>query len=72
MKKSLLFIAVLCLLVSCATAPKYDSFVSIKGSESPMAQFAAGDIAAALEKDGIGISDTDPSWTIRFAEIDPS
>ena len=72
MKKSLLFIAVLCLLVSCATAPKYDSFVSIKGSESPMAQFAAGDIAAALEKEGIGISDVNPVWTIRFAEIDPS
>ena len=59
-------------LVSCATAPKYSSFVSIKGADSTMAQFAAGDIAAALEKEGIGISDVDPSWTIRFAEIDPS
>ena len=72
MKRISVILVCLCLLVSCATAPKYSSFVSIKGADSTMAQFAAGDIAAALEKEGIGISDVDPSWTIRFAEIDPS
>ncbi|MBQ4501958.1 MAG: hypothetical protein II962_08985, partial [Spirochaetales bacterium] len=72
MKRISVILVCLCLLVSCATAPKYSSFVSIKGADCPMAQFAAGDIAAALEKEGIGISDVDPSWTIRFAEIDPS
>ena len=72
MKRISVILVCLCLLVSCATAPKYNSFVSIKGADSTMAQFAAGDIAAALEKEGIGISDVDPTWTVRFAEIDPS
>lgn len=72
MKRTLMIMLAVLLLVSCATAPKYSSFVSIKGTDCPQAQFAAGDIAAALEKGGTGISDVDPSWTIRFADIDPS
>ena len=72
MRKALAFLALVLLLVSCATAPKYTSYVSIRGAESPMAQFAAGDIASALDKAGIGISDSDPAWTIRFADINPA
>lgn len=59
-------------LASCATAPKYTSYVAIKGADCPQAEFAAGDIIAQLDADGIGISDVDATWTIRFAEIDPS
>ena len=67
----LLFLA-LVLLVSCASAPKYNTYVSIKGAQCPQAQFASDEIAVSLAKVGVGISDTDPEWTIRFAEIDPS
>ncbi len=69
-----LIVALLCalLLVSCASAPKYSSYVSLKGVNSAQAEFAAGDIIAELDEDGIGISDENPSWTIRFADIDES
>ncbi|MBR6235878.1 MAG: hypothetical protein IKR01_08560 [Spirochaetales bacterium] len=63
---------VFCILVSCATAPKYSSYVAIKGADCPQAQFAADEIAMALADDRIGISDEMPEWTIRFADINPS
>ena len=72
MRRIVPVLLLIALLVSCASAPKFSSYVSIKGADCPQAQFSAGDIAAALEKEGIGISDVDTAWTIRFAEIDPS
>ncbi len=68
----ILSIILIVALASCATAPKYTSYVSIKGADCPQAEFASGDIMAQLDADGIGISDVDASWTIRFAQIDPS
>ena len=68
----LFFVLSALVLVSCATAPKYSTFVSVKGAQCPQAQFAAEEIASSLAKVGVGISDADPEWTIRFAEIDPS
>ena len=72
--KRLLFacIVVVVILAGCATAPKYDVYVSIRGVSSPQTQFAADEIANALSCEGIGVSDENPEWTIRFAEIDVS
>ena len=68
-KKGVVFLFVILtvfVLVSCATAPKYETFVSIKGADCPQAQFAADEIALSLEERGIGLSDVNPQWTIRF------
>ena len=70
MRKLLPVLLLLVLLASCATAPKYDTFVSIKGANSPQAQFAAEEISKSLSESGIGISDENSQWTIRFADID--
>nr|MCR5443799.1 glycoside hydrolase family 20 zincin-like fold domain-containing protein [Sphaerochaetaceae bacterium] len=72
MRRIVPVLLMIALLVSCASAPKYTSYVAIKGADCPQAQFAADEIASALADDGIGISDVSPEWTIRFAEIDPS
>ena len=68
-KKGVVFLFVILtvfVLVSCATAPKYETFVSIKGADCPQAQFSADEIALSLEERGIGLSGVDPQWTIRF------
>ena len=62
----LFILAILLLLLGCASTPKYKSFVSIKGVDCPQTQFAADEIALSLEERGIGLSDVDPQWTIRF------
>lgn len=64
--------AVVFMCVSCATAPSYTTTVAIKGADCPQAQFAAGDIATALEKVSAGVVNENAEWVIRFAEIDPS
>ena len=64
--------AVVFMCVSCATAPSYTTTVAIKGADYPQAQFAAGDIATALEKVSAGVVNENAEWVIRFAEIDPS
>jgi hypothetical protein len=64
--------AVVFMCVSCATAPSYTTTVTIKGADCPQAQFAAGDIATALEKVSAGVVNDNAEWVIRFAEIDPS
>ena len=51
---------------------KYSTYASIKGAECPQAEFAADEISSSLAKDGIGISDDNSSWIIRFADIDES
>ncbi|MBQ3730033.1 MAG: hypothetical protein II903_11090 [Spirochaetales bacterium] len=66
------FMAVVFMCVSCATAPSYTTTVAIKGADCPQAQFAAGDIATALEKVSAGVVNENAEWVIRFAEIDPS
>ena len=70
MRKLLPALLLLVLLASCATAPKYDTFVSIKGANSPQTQFAAEEISKSFSESGIGISDENSQWTIRFADID--
>lgn len=78
MKKKVLNYLVVCLMavafmcVSCASAPSYTTTVAIKGADCPQAQFAAGDIAKALEKVSAGVVNENAEWVIRFAEIDPS
>ena len=72
MKRFVPVLMMIALLASCASVPKYTSYVAIKGADSPQAQFAAEEIIFALADDGIGISDVNPEWIIRFAEIDPS
>ena len=64
--------AVVFMCVSCASAPSYTTTVAIKGADCPQAQFAAGDIATALEKVSAGVVNENAEWVIRFAEIDPS
>ncbi|MCR5442359.1 MAG: glycoside hydrolase family 20 zincin-like fold domain-containing protein [Sphaerochaetaceae bacterium] len=66
------FMAVVFMCVSCASAPSYTTTVAIKGADCPQAQFAAGDIATALEKVSAGVVNENAEWVIRFAEIDPS
>ena len=44
------------LFVGCATVPKYKTTATIKGASCPQAQFAAGDIADAGGKCGVGHS----------------
>lgn len=70
MRRFFLFLIILVLLASCTSMPKYKSYVSIKGADCPQAQFAAQEIALSLDGRGIGLSDSEPQWTIRFADID--
>ena len=76
MKKTisiLLFVLLIAFVFTgCATATKYETFVSIKGADCPQTQFASDEIATALTKKGIGIADSGSEWTIRFAVIDES
>ena len=41
----------------------------IEGADTPMAQFAADEIAAALAKKEISLSDSGADWTIRFLPV---
>ena len=63
---AVLFLSIAAILTGCVTAPKYETFVSIKGADCPQAQFSADEIALSLEERGIGLSGVDPQWTIRF------
>lgn len=72
MRKLIPLLLALALLVSCASAPKYTSYAAIKGVSCPQAEFAADEIITALSNASIGISDENPQWIIRFADIKTS